>query len=700
LEDKEIDETKQSNDIRDMNLSTNCDFKASAAINFDVDFDNISLSKGTTIISSDDSAKISKSRYIMDAIEGVRYPNYRLEMSLSNGYLVVSRCQRTIRRTKIWDIVYIDKILDGYKYIFLKIHRRTGRLELKQTYDIYNEGHHTDGRNGLDLAKALAETSSEFVIVVATVIDCTLNHLKNGLPEEMYRCGASKEVFGSGPLRAGYALLGIPDCGINNGFESKPQISKEGFHEISVDFSIFPNNHNHNQKYWKINEKFSGNISILRSMFLKTTKNENKEWNKLKLKNMPSYYYLCKKEYESLEMKFSGNYFYLNKILILIAIVFGFGHALTDIGRKSIWCIGWKYMNFIKITLGWWTDEMVNLYQVHQVVHETSNVWDDPFVNILNIESEMQINDTAINNENYETNRKQLHVLTEEENKKWLKKDYCKALYAIVATRATILQLIPYVSILSIFASFTASSPLLVQSLHLKENLQDSIIINPISLHIRFTIQHYDRLWKMKEAETNENSYNIQVKVDDEKEIIDIINKKNELSKKRQKIILEEAKFQPRKWEAILSAPYIFLNNSRYILFTKGLFKTIIAVMILYTGKDDNEKEKSNYLVNLSIIVLLPYALAFSLNIMVQIGWVLWITDDELYRELWWIYDSFAFLKKGCLSFCNDNNDTDTDNDDKKSADKVIFSQKNTEAEAIEMHNVTTINPINEHSIA
>jgi hypothetical protein len=381
----------------------------------------------------------------------------------------------------------------------------------------------------------------------------------------------------------------------------------------------------------------------------------------------------------------------LVKAFMALIVASGLGHFATAIGRRALYCVAWKYVRFLQVVLGWWTDDLVDMYRVHETVHGTSAVWDDPFVKLeaLEEEDERQTHCIALPEHDDEEDRYALFrvrkaQLKELENKKQLKMDYKLALYSIIATRATILQMIPYVSVLSIFASFTSGAPIFVQSKFLEENLQDGMITSPYKVELKFWTDHYDRLWAIKQAESTEESYTIPVPADivlqeqeqeqeqaiitadggdvilsavssdsgqhtDDKHAKKEIEEKNTLSRARQVHVMKEGKFVVRKWECALSAPGLLLNGSRYISFGKGLFKSIIAILLLYLKTSDDEKEDwSKTLSLVTMVVLAPFSIAQGMGVCVQIGRMMWISDEELYRELGWLFRLLCWIYSRC----------------------------------------------------
>ena len=65
----------------------------------------------------------------------------------------------------------------------------------------------------------------------------------------------------------------------------------------------------------------------------------------------------------------------------------------------------------------------------------------------------------------------------------------------------------------------------------------------------------------------------------------EIIQLKNEVSRARQKVVVEQGKFEVRMWEAYLASPAAYVNKSRYVRFGLGVAKSIISLLILASNK-------------------------------------------------------------------------------------------------------------------
>lgn len=110
----------------------------------------------------------------------------------------------------------------GRSYILMDFDR-LGNPVGSGVYDVYGSGEY-GGKTGQDLANDLnwiATNRKGNIVVVFTADEPCNNRMSYGLPDAMYRCGASKAIFGSSSFRfrGAYILVGVAGCGEGNGAE-------------------------------------------------------------------------------------------------------------------------------------------------------------------------------------------------------------------------------------------------------------------------------------------------------------------------------------------------------------------------------------------------------------------------------------------------------------------------------------------------
>jgi hypothetical protein len=97
------------------------------------------------------------------------------------------------------------------------IDRATRAVLSTTSFDLYG-----DPAQAALMAAHLGQIGSTRIVVVRTWDEPLANRLGGGLPDAMYRCGASRAVFGSPNFkyRSAYVLVAIGGCGEGNGFEA------------------------------------------------------------------------------------------------------------------------------------------------------------------------------------------------------------------------------------------------------------------------------------------------------------------------------------------------------------------------------------------------------------------------------------------------------------------------------------------------
>ena len=128
-------------------------------------------------------------------------------------------------------------------YIFHRIRRVDGQIVFTRQYNIVNENNAGyTGYTTADLVADLNDTGSSHLVVLHTYGDASANRLNNFMEQALYRCGASKEIFGSTTLfktNSAYALIGIPGSGQGYGLESySGSTNNSTTSYVSIDFSL------------------------------------------------------------------------------------------------------------------------------------------------------------------------------------------------------------------------------------------------------------------------------------------------------------------------------------------------------------------------------------------------------------------------------------------------------------------------------
>jgi len=107
-------------------------------------------------------------------------------------------------------------------YSVIIIRRSDGAIVDQNWFDVYGVGATSSGRDAGTMATMLNSYGSAYIAVVYSADEPNAHRMDGGLPAAMYRCGASRAVFGSSQfkVRAAYILVGICGCGEGNGAEA------------------------------------------------------------------------------------------------------------------------------------------------------------------------------------------------------------------------------------------------------------------------------------------------------------------------------------------------------------------------------------------------------------------------------------------------------------------------------------------------
>lgn len=113
----------------------------------------------------------------------------------------------------------ISGVAAGRSYLFTRL-GRDGVVQFSRRYDVFGVGS-SGGYSAADLAADLNACDASHIVVVRSDDEPQLYRLSAGLEAAMYRCGASRAVFGSPQFksRSAYVLVGIGGCGEGNGAE-------------------------------------------------------------------------------------------------------------------------------------------------------------------------------------------------------------------------------------------------------------------------------------------------------------------------------------------------------------------------------------------------------------------------------------------------------------------------------------------------
>ena len=620
-------------------------------------------------------------------------------------------------------------------YYLVKVNRVSGRVDFAQSYDVKGYGRETAGRKIEHLVDDLNEATTDHIVVVFTTGEPAENRMNEGLPDALYRCGASPKVFSSSKFEfnSAYTLIGIPSCGAGNGFELNQGGGKHAV--IDVTFDISPDG-------WKMAEVhvdevddycFLSNKSFLLLALQQRAHRETFYWKQVQAVNMPSYYILLKMEFAELrEMETSlpccswGVITYVMSAINLVLVTIGLGHLLTSTGRRAWYLVWWKLLRFISLAAGYWTDDVVHMLGVHELMHQMSVVWDKPFKKKskeayhdyrYNVQQEININareralesveESMVDNGSFwrsvqgESGKKktlpltndeawlgqesgdavraagsgksrnktsnlspkasmkrpnglfagevdprlvtgesdEAAVLQHEDLKRKLRQDYAEMIRIMIATRATVLQVIPQLSLLTVFAINVSGAPLSIHSERLKQNMPAAVVWHPFSECRR---QENEMCHELNWIRKTEISLNQDCRPNPRTRIIGgqeeevpraeraLIEQSNNASRKHMQEVINQMPRHPERWIIAVDGTIKFFTESRYLVFVSGFlqFGVTLALVLLpsYPGNDDILR----VVLVIMGVVLISSAIMSGMKVMLMLGRTLHITDEDI----------------------------------------------------------------------
>ena len=379
--------------------------------------------------------------------------------------------------------------------------------------------------------------------------------------------------------------------------------------EILVSMKAIPLEENHNDvREERVCCGVLKRSSYLLAPVLRATDEEEKNYKKWKSTRMPSYIQLCQDEATEMQMKTMTLLGIKDKRCVpwsvcALLTFMGLGHLFTEIGRRYWFIVYLKFSRFLALTLGIWGQNIYDSFDVKGKMEQYS------------MHYRMRVETGLFDTKTIDTMLDQ-----------GIKYDHAEVLYSLVATRAVLLQILPYFSVLAIFASLTARSPLFVISEELKKGLHPLL----------YSRQECFRIAEQMEVDMIEHVH--RYSIEELKEPLSALTKPKK-----------------RYWLIYINAINNFFFNSRLMDFLFNFMKYIAALTVILGDIQQSV---------LVLVVLgafsLPFATCASMYIVATIGKALRITDEDL---VW-------FLTFGCY-YGNDmieedgthNHDTEHNND-------------------------------------
>ena len=328
---------------------------------------------------------------------------------------------------------------------------------------------------------------------------------------------------------------------------------------------------------------------------------------------------------------------------MVLSIAVGLAHVLTAIGRRALWIVLHKAFTFVRLCLGIWYDSDVDAFAIHKKVFEFSGVWTNP--NVLMRIREAGLDgyyDRARHDEEatmpFDDVNRLPPCLQQRALEEQLRQDYSMTLYSLVAMRAALLQAMPYMSLLSIFASFVSGHPQIVFSETLKTSLLRDWVLNAEAEAREIIQQRIDQEGRIRTDETHEHAHCI-ANPDVDKDGVAVppakrqmIEEHNEQWRKRMQIVLS-GKDRVNEWEVYLLTATIATSGSNRISFAMGVFRFFVTVWLLFLDSSTHSA-----LISTSLIVFTPYVLVtVGFPVLMRMGVSMYVSDEEVMIALCWI---------------------------------------------------------------
>lgn len=589
----------------------------------------------------------------------------------------------------VWSNVHIMLPNSKCVFVFCRLARDSGELLLQQTYDVEEDGQHTDGRGAAALAADMNASDDSHLVVLFSIGDpSTPKCLKDGLPDAVARCGGYLEHFGHPEhmeAHGAYALVGVPGCGEGRGFEALAGNKEHAL--IDVSFELTGRGFKMLDMHVEEVEDFlclSADSYLLATLRQRSAE-ENRLWKDRQRLALPTMWTLCRLEFAELMGVFGGNPLCAAPVMFLVFNQAG--HLLTAVGRRSWALICWKYFTFLQTCFGWWTEAAVSGYQVHEYIRSASVTWEKPIRRMTQQEyvqyrrdlamksglnrltaataaaeerAQAQAKGAAAASEKVPTQEKQgpLTVvidgkeyqlpeesdeqaqLQQEELKRALRTDYSTILHSLIACRSTLLILVPGLATLTILASTMASTPLFLEDERLRLNLPELFIAHPFEEARALEQEMVEEQEYARQTEMTEHDHD----VDNPHEVFNSetgrweavptevraeIEEVNKVSREEMREIITQLPRKVEEWRVLVQGITLMVTESRGINFAINLYKFVLTMAIALGGS-----ENVYYWMITACIILIPYGVVVAMKVNLIIGRAMDVTDEDLHRAV------------------------------------------------------------------
>jgi len=556
------------------------------------------------------------------------------------------------------------------------IDRVSGEVDFAYAYDVIGDGQTTEGRRLRHLVHDLNQTHDGKIVVVFTTGTPGTSHRKfGGLGQALDRCGCTGDFYKTTVEEdSAFILIGIAGNGQGTGYEVIQGGGKAA--NIDLNFEIISGGFNVCDIEKGVFDSYCccSNKSFIFAVFQKRTAEENDKWRAVQMKSMPSYYTLCRLEHEELCAWFTGipGCGKLMSPLTISMSICGLGHFFTKVGTKAWYYVIWKIGRFFLLCLGYWTDDLVETYEIHKNVREMSVIWEKPFQRkskdaynayrlqlrgnhrknnedtsiiaskpkkrfadyFISLPAFMAPEGGWIEDSSTHEETEEMVAAQQEDLKRKLRAHYAAAIHAMVATRAVLLHAIPALSFLSIYATTMSATPIMVHSKRLANNLPELIISEPFveaRAQEQESIDEQEWIRRVNFVENQNRLPNPKyekvqgkfVKVGTVEHALRAeINNHN---RERVKEIMQSPSRVVDEWIVAINGITLYMTESRGINFLINLYKFILTVGMIWTSQD-----KMKYWMASSVLILFPHCLFVALGAVTVMGKALYITDKDL----------------------------------------------------------------------
>lgn len=343
--------------------------------------------------------------------------------------------------------------------------------------------------------------------------------------------------------------------------------------------------------------------SILWSPFRTGTPDEHVVWEEEMAKSIPNYFMLCHLVYTELMARFEAVegtgltgwrcVFQLpflrapvSIFAFVVAYLLPFGHLTTPVGHVFWEIVVRKLFVFIQVCVGIWTDEAVEGYDLEQEksiqIGKELDIMNDQIDSHDDIEDDklLQLSHARDNFKSSDELRSDIEKPDEKKvGLQVFEEEIGDSVRMLIAPRAVILQIIPFMTFLSIYADICSDAPMFIPSEKARQYFPPLFI--------------KDAVMRARFVEMNEANHKLS------------------------------AKARGVEWIVQFKAMTTWSSDSRFFKILKNLFQFILVLAVLYAP------DPAPWLV-FSFVLLFPMIFISLLEVYVMTGKALKIRDADV----------------------------------------------------------------------